>query len=395
MYNVLWIDDEYEKMQPFSMMCSTIYGINLSGYKYREEGIHHLEQELDKWDAVLLDAKMLERSDDETTSIKGLRKSIDKIHDLSIKRYLPYFISTGQPDLMTDEMFEDSFGKFYVKGRDDEQLIADMIKEMDNAARKKLEFVYSDVIDAIQYLAMDKQTIINIIDILEAMHYPANHTDFTPVKEYNSLRQTLEFLFRACEKFGLVPSECIPKNIVNLRDCSFYLSGMDTVASGVRYGEEGEYVVPDYIANILKTILNIGNIHSHTVDIDETDRKILETFFGTINSRYYIFGLTLQLCDVIIWFAKYISKPSHADKAMNLSKCRHLPKSDKSLMQPYEGVVCTPVQDAEGIWHYEKCMLKLKFWNGEKKLKLKDITLNTDKTTKGKYPYFAKYEFTV
>ena len=405
MYNVLWIDDEYEKMRPFSMMCSTIYGIKLTGYKYREEGMHHLEQELNKWDAVLLDAKMLEKSDDETPNIKGLRKSIDKIHDLSLKHYLPYFISTGQPDLMSNEMFEDSFGKFYVKEHDDDKLISDMLETMKNSPRKKLKLIYSDVVDAIHHLGMDEYAIDNTFDILEAMHNPAEHNDFKPVKYYNLLRQTLEYLFRACAKYGLVPPQCIPHGTVNLMDSSLYLAGQDTRNCGVRYGERsgngkiGEHIVPSYIGNIIRQILEVGNIHSHTVELSETDTKTLEIFFNTMHDNYYIFGLNLQLCEVIVWFSNYVSAPEHADKEKNLSKCISIIEKNisdvgnaKQGIDHYEGLICEPERDAVGNYHYDECFLSIKEWQEGRKLKLVRVSRNTNSYTKNYYPYFAYWE---
>lgn len=392
MYNVLWFEDKPEVMQNFLFLSERKYGIKLEPCKLREVGKQRLVQELDNWDAVLLDAKMPEESDDEVAELDGLLDVIKLIERLSTKHYLPYFISTGQPDLMSNSLFEKAYGKYYTKGDDDKRLLEDMVQKIKETPRKRMELMYQDVSNSSKALNMDEQGLENIFDVLEVLHFPANHPDFKPVKEYNSLRQTLEYLFRACEKFGLVPPECIPGNIVNLRDSSLYLSGKDTIASNVRYGEKDEHILPDYIANILKAILNVGNIHSHTVDLDESDQKTLETFFGTLNARYYIFGLTLQLCDVIIWIAKYVSKPSNADKALNLSKCKYLVSKDTPPISSYEGIECSPTQDEQGIWHYEKCMLRLNYWNGDKKLKLKEITANTSRATKEKYPYFAKYD---
>lgn len=405
MYRVLWIDDDYENMEPFSEMCKMLYNIELVGYKYREKGIMHLEQELDTWDAVLLDAKMLEKSDDEVANIKGLRKSIAKINELSSKHYLPYFISTGQPDLMSDEMFKDSFGKFYVKEKDDDQLIKDMLEAMNNSPRKKLEHQYSDVVDAIHHFGMDEHSIEYIFDILEVMHNPAEHTDFKPAKNYNALRQTLEYLFRACNKYGLIPPQCIQNGIVNLMDSSLYLAGQDTRNCGVRYGERhegskvGEHVVPSYIGNIIRQILEVGNIHSHTVDLDESDTKTVENFFGSMNDNYYIFGLTLHLCEVILWFSNYISDPDHADKEKNLDKCKVISQQNTSLdtnvkhsIADYEGLICEPVKDENGIYHYCECYLKLTRWQEGRKLKLVKVLINNDPKTNYYYQYYAKWE---
>ena len=155
--------------------------------------------------------------------------------------------------------------------------------------------------------------------------------------------------------------------------------------AGVRYGEPGERVIPDYIESFIHSILDFGNTHSHTVELSADDQKKIEAIFHSKKSRYIIFGLTMQICEVITWMADYISK--HNDKEINLFFCKELPKDAAS----YNGRELEPEKDEDGIWHCEECMVAIREWIPGRKMRLKDAQLNT-RESKIKYPYFAKFD---
>ena len=188
-YNVIWIDDEWTKMSAFKDECEVIHGIHLEPFTTQKNGMEELDRNLNSWDAVILDAKMFDESEDETPKLDGLRKAIRHIDQLSMKKSIPYFISTGQPDLMGNEMFTQSFGHFYIKERDDLQLIEDLKKAIDGSPRRKVQILYSDAMEQLSNISKDaKETIL---DIFESMHYPNIHKDFKPILHYNQLRQIL------------------------------------------------------------------------------------------------------------------------------------------------------------------------------------------------------------
>ena len=91
MYKILWIDDEWDKMLAFMDECEEIHNLKLVPYKTRKEGIEELERDLDSWDAVLLDAKMFDETENEVASLTGLGKAKDCLERLSLKKALPYF----------------------------------------------------------------------------------------------------------------------------------------------------------------------------------------------------------------------------------------------------------------------------------------------------------------
>ena len=115
-YNVIWIDDEWDKMIAFKDECEIIHQIHLEPFRTQKDGMEELDKNLNAWDAVILDAKMFDQSDiNEVPKLDGLRNAINHINQLSLRRKIPYFISTGQPDLMHNETFEQGFGRYFVQ----------------------------------------------------------------------------------------------------------------------------------------------------------------------------------------------------------------------------------------------------------------------------------------
>lgn len=404
MYNVLWIDDEWQTMMPFKKECEKLHGIKLEGFNICKDGLAELERNLEKWDALLLDAKMLDESDDENTSVKGLRHAIKRRDQLSTKKAIPYFISTGQPDLIDDDLFKDSFGEFYIKGEDDEKLIHDMKEAIEQAPLRQIVQIYHDVFSALDNMHVGKQAEGMLSKILLIMHHPGDYPDFDPVLYYNQLRQIVEYLFRVCNRSGLLPDAFIPDHKVNLSQSLYYLSGGNPNVIGLRYGSGDDRIIPKYIELTIRNILELGNIHSHTVDLDEEDTKVLKDFFASSHSGYIIFGFALQICDFIKWLDRYVA--SHPNKVENLKLCTPIDSSklekssndrtanstQKTINDPvYVGKTFEPEQDKDGVWHCGECMVRLKFWKKGNSLKIQEIMENTDPHTKSKYRYFGSF----
>ncbi|MBQ9201939.1 MAG: hypothetical protein IJ154_06185 [Bacteroidales bacterium] len=393
-YNILWIDDEWDKMTTFQRECKELYGLYLEPFRTRKDGMDALDRDIDHWDAVLLDARMFDENDNERASLDGLRKAKQRLDELSIRRAIPYFISTGQPDLISDQIFKESFGEYYVKGNDDVKLVDDMLKAIENSDSQQVKAIYKDVFSGLDKIGVRQYVEPILMDILIPLHLPAKEPNFKPVYHFNQLRQLLEYLFRACNKVGLVPDQCMADGRVNLNQCSLYLAGKDAEKSGVRYGEKGKRIIPEYVESIIRAILEFGNIHSHTVELEEDDLQKIEGIFRTAQSRFIIFGLTLQICEAVIWFSEYI--PKHDDKEVNLLLCNELQREESTRNEEdgankYRNREFVPVKDEDGIWHCEECYVKITSWESGK-MELTEISPNTDKRTNAKYPYFARYK---
>ncbi len=391
-YNILWIDDEWDKMPAFMQECEEVYNLKLEPYRTRKEGMQALEYNLDKWHAVLLDAKMFDETENEVASLTGLGKAKEQLDRLSMKRSIPYFISTGQPDLLDDDNFKALFGKYYKKAKDDVILINDILTAIGKAQSSQVKAIYETVFSSLEAMKISEYSEEILLDILLPLHYTERYASFKPIHHYNQLRQLLEYLFRACNHVGLIPDLCVPNGNVNLNQSSLYLAGKDANNVGVRYGEKGERIIPEYIESIIRSVLTFGNVHSHTVGLDNEDTQKVENIMKSSQSRYLIYGLTLQMCEVITWLANYIS--THNDKDANLLLCKTLPnvnETDNSKLK-YEGQTFVPEKDDEGIWHCEECVVSISYWPSSGRMQLKEVSKNNNMSTNSKYPYFAKYD---
>ena len=392
-YNVIWIDDEWDTIgNAFMQICEKRHNIHVTPFKTRREGMEALEQNLKFWDAVILDAKAYNNSSaNEVADVDGLYEAIRQIERLKLKRHIPYFVLTRQPDLMDDKMFEKSVGKFYKKNAEGQnQLIADLKKEVDNSPRHQLKVFYNDVMERLY--SLDIEAGEDVLNILEAMHYPDRYPDFEPVNHYNKLRKILEWNFKKANKYGIIPDECIEDGVVNLNQSCCYLCGLNCDHIHLRYGDETkkERIVPKHIKDMMFLVLYLGNIKSHTAKLPKDDIDRLERYLKdeVRNSRYLIFSIALQTCEITMWLGRYMYE--HPNKEDNLKKCVKLEISDDTTGKQYNEIVGIIEQD-KGLYHIGKdysVYLRRKELIG-KKVRVTKFTPNTSSKSKDKYPYFV------
>ena len=394
MYNVLWIDDQWDTLDGFIEKAATIYNLSITPYRTSKAGIEAIRSDLDKWDAVILDAKGLDESENEATDVIGLRKAKDFL--LSLSKPIPYFIYTGQTDYLSSDFFKSAFGDFYSKYDGYNKILKAVVEAIEKKVENQTIHNYQDLFSSLESLGISEYTKDTFLDILLPLHYKEKEEGFRPVHHYTQLRKVIEYLFRECHRVGLVPDACISNGIINLNQCSLYLAGKNPEKINLRYGEEGDRIIPKHIERIIRSVLELGNIYSHSVELEDEDKEKIEELFRSFKSNYLIYGLTLQLCEAVVWFANYIA--NHNDKEENLANCRPVKllsnttrnTLDEAKLQ-YEGKIFTPEMDKDGFWHCDECFLSLQYCN-EGHVKLKNVTNNTNKKTKIKYPYYAGYE---
>ena len=395
-YNVIWIDDEWDTIgKAFIQICEKRHKIHIKAFKTRREGMDALEQNLKFWDAVILDAKAYNNSSaNEVADVDGLYEAIKQIERLKLKRHIPYFVLTRQPDLMDDKMFEKSVGKFYKKNAEGQnQLIEDLKNEVGNSPRHQLKVFYNDVMERLY--SLDIEAGEDVLNILEAMHYPDRYPGFEPVNYYNKLRKILEWNFKEANKYGIIPDECIEDGVVNLNQSCCYLCGLNCDHIHLRYGDETkkERIVPKHIKDMMFLVLYLGNIKSHTAKLPKDDIDRLERYIKdeVRNSRYLIFSLALQTCEITMWLGRYMDE--HPNKEENLRKCVRLEVKDSKDQEEKIDLIGVIELD-NGIYHIgsKVCLspvfVKQREWLG-KKVKIVKYGENNKDKTKDKYPYFA------
>ena len=385
-YEVIWIDDEWEKMDAFKEECEVIHQIYLHPFRTQKAGMDEFDKNPKKWDAIILDAKMYDESENEVPRLDGLRKAVQHINEKSLLRKVPYFISTGQPDLMDNETFEQAFGTYYIKERDDQKLIQDIKNTASKSTRFQVKTFYFDAIEQLE--SFDAWCSEKILDILETMHFPEKSID--PLLYYNPLRQTLEYIFRKANKANIIPDEFIgkDKDDVNLNQCVQFLSGRNADWIGIRFGGVKDSVVPAHIKDMMFQVLNLGNINSHSRTLNDDELKKLGAYFkdNVCNSQYLIYSLALQICEIAVFMGKYIA--ANKDTNKNKKQCKTF-----GTVEKIEGneSICVIKSKRPGR---ESCIcISAKYATSKgmigKKVVVIEESPNINIATKVEYPYFA------
>lgn len=385
-YEVIWIDDEWEKMDAFKEECEVIHQIYLHPFRTQKAGMDEFDKNPKKWDAIILDAKMYDESENEVPRLDGLRKAVQHINEKSLLRKVPYFISTGQPDLMENETFEQAFGTYYIKERDDGKLIQDIKNTASKSTRFQVKTFYFDAIEQLE--SFDAWCSEKILDILETMHFPEKNID--PLLYYNPLRQTLEYIFRKANKANIIPDEFIgkDKDDVNLNQCVQFLSGRNADWIGIRFGGVKDSVVPAHIKDMMFQVLNLGNINSHSRTLNDDELKKLGAYFkdNVCNSQYLIYSLALQICEIAVFMGKYIA--ANKDTNKNKKQCKTF-----GIVEKIEGNESICVIKSK-IYGRESCIcISAKYATSKgmigKKVVVIEESPNINIATKVEYPYFA------
>ena len=391
---VLWVEDDPEVRESYPIEAES-KGLQLVSYPCWDEGKAALEREYDRWSAIILDAKCKPSIEDKDNAVRFLGEALKDIAVISKekRRVIPWYVLTGGDEsevsdsITVDRMKWDADWtdiekkKYYSKNKDRKKLWDRIREHAVKSPRFQMMEMYRDIYEKISKINKDACKII--LDIFEVMHFPGDHPDFNPVLYYNQLRQILEWIFRYANRFGIIP-DVLVNNIVNLNQCCCYLSGKRTLAikPQLRYGEERENndcdrIVPQYIENILFLILNLGNINSHTTTIDEKEQEKIESFFvsNVSSSRYLIFSLALQVCEVTLWLNNYID--NHQNIEENKSKCKVLDDIGQEEGNYHEGIIIE-VENQHGNFLNVKCDLyqfPLQIKSKKGKLKKDDMVL--------------------
>jgi hypothetical protein len=391
-YNVIWIDDEWDtRGKNFIELCRLRHQILITPFKTRKDGIAALESNLKHWDAVILDAKAYNNSENEEADTDGLYAARERLIELRLQRYIPFFVLTGQPDLMSEKSFEKSVGKFYDKKKPDDvnKLIYDIKDEASKSSRYQIRSMYHDSVERLKNISIEACEVV--VDILEAMHYP--ELPFTPKLYFNPLRQALEYIFRTANKAGIIPDDFFASGNVNLNQCFMYIIGRNAEIVGFRYGNQGERIAPGYIHNMMSLIINLGNIKSHSQlsddEVQEAENKFLN---DGVSSKNLVFSMALQLIEICAWMNRYIAE--HPNREENLRMCRKLENASQEEIKEAVANVGIVERDEDGIFHigdkfclYSK-LVQQNGWLG-KELKIIRYDKNNNEKTREKDPYFA------
>lgn len=269
-YNVIWIDDECK--EPWGeqfIVDAEQEGLYITEFKVRKEGMDIFLSDIDAWDAIILDAKCFDESIDETTELDGLYNAIDIITENKKRKIIPWFVLSGQADLLDDKQFEKSLRgkKIYNKNlaKDKEKLFADIKREANENIETQIRHKYADI------FATNANKPI-ILKLLKAIRNDDNKN----AALLNDIRNILEDILDECVNRGFLLNDSINKRSKEFRE---------------------KLIVPTHIKRNMYSVTDISQEGSHPSPVRDA--------VASGAAPYLIDSTVKELLNIILWWDGY------------------------------------------------------------------------------------------
>ncbi|MBQ4034840.1 MAG: hypothetical protein II623_05220, partial [Paludibacteraceae bacterium] len=340
---VLWVDNDPSVVEGTQQRAEQ-YNIDLPCFSNWEAAETELKDHFNEFSAIILDANCEFSADsvEDKTFLAYVLPRLSKLFGEKHAEIPWYVLSAGtmdEFDLVLQMVNNDDRKKhnedwgplLYFKDKryedgttDLDKLFLNIRQSDDSSYQTKIRTLYSDVFRTIaeKNNKLDKEIENILMPVLIALHFPETTTDNANLSSFTQLRQVIEYLFRACNQTGLLPDECALNGKINIQESLRYLSGENTKHLGVRYGsyEQGDHLFPQIVSENLQQILNTANACVHTADENPDESKNVVDYLDTIGGDRQLYSFALELCDVIVWYGKYIQK--HPDREKNRRWCQ-------------------------------------------------------------------------
>lgn len=351
--------------------------LTLSFYNDWESALDVLERDLTQWSAIVLDTIAKLHKSEEATEF-FLRNVLDDLTAIfnRNRNEIPWFIMPKEHNNFTDALIKFTVGRERERKEwgkvvfdiDDngKALFYNVAETLPNTRNYRIRCVYDQVFDVLESYFPTK-TKDHLFSVLIPLHYPEVFYSFHPTDYFTNLRKILESLFKVANSYGLIPDDVCykDKGDVNLAySCNYLLYG---TAECDKDNKAKRGICKGPIGVMMKRILDIANEGSHMGEEYKTE-----------GLYFSITAFSLQLCDILCWFGKYIKE----------NECL----SYDQLAVKYNGKEFIVSKDDKGNYHCEKCVLSqaASYYLG-KKVTLENVTRNTSSSKKD-YPFYAKFK---
>lgn len=323
---VLWVEDDPEVTERYPEKAESL-GLQLEAYSCWDDAIVALENEFDRWSAIILDAKCKQHADSADNAVVFLGKALKDISVISERRgrIIPWYVLTGGDEgevsdsIIDDRMkwdgdwTESKHKKYYSKNVDNEQLYRRIKYHAQKSPRFQIQKMYRNVFEAIEECGIDDEAY----NALEELLIPIHFFNIIENKDYNDkyvkAREVLEYIFRSMAANGILPDW---GQKVNFVWSSCILSGMPaTRPNGDIVYYSKKRIVPEAMAKTIKAMVNVIPPFCHSED-DIQDGISRKDFLHRVDSSTNLLkSFTLQLCDVILCYRNYLR--DHTNKELN------------------------------------------------------------------------------
>ena len=324
---VLWVEDDPMVTESYPLKAES-EGLELVPYSCWDDAKKALEEDFDRWSAIILDAKCKQHRDSADNAIKFLGEALKDISKLSEKkgRILPWYILTGGDESFISDSINDdrdawdadwtkaSHKKYYSKNTDTGMLYKRIRANSRKSDRLNVQDMYRNVFQAMERCGISDDACNALEDLLIPIHFPNSIDNKDYNDKFKKVRIVLEYLFRNMTKKGLLPdfgARC------NLQWSSCLLAGKPARKNGDDIVKSNAAVFPTLISGIVKGMVNNVSTDVHSYEDDK------ETFYGEnipeylkiVRTTNLLKSYALQLCDIMLWYDWYLKR--HNDEEIN------------------------------------------------------------------------------
>lgn len=330
---VLWVEDYHKVIEPYQLKAESM-GLELVPFSCWDDAKAALVKDYDRWSAIILDAKCKHHCDSTDNAVVFLREALKDISVLSEKkgRIIPWYVLTGGDESEVSDSINDdrlkwdedwtksSNKKYYSKNADNEMLYNRIRAHANKSPRIQIQEMYRNVFEAIVECRISDNGYNALEDLLIPIHFPQEIKDTDYNDKFEKAREVLEYIFRSMSIYGILPRW---RKKVNLRWSSLILAGKNAK------DEEGNVVIeskvkilPSVLIEVMRGMVEVIPAFCHS-DTDEEGKIKKNVYQDDIDdSTFLLKSFALQLCDIILWYRKYLK--SHSDVNENKMKWNNL-----------------------------------------------------------------------
>lgn len=331
---VLWVEDDKKVIDTYPAKAKNFFGLQLVHFPCWDDAEKALEEEYDRWSAIILDAKCKHHRDSADNAVRFLGEALKSISNKAVekRRVIPWYVLTGGDESeVSDSINEDRLKwdrdwteskhkNFYSKATDRDELYRRIRYHANTSPRLQIHKMYHNVFDAMEECEIDDEAYNNLEDLLVPIHFPEQieNKDFND--KFKKARIILENIFRNMSTYGILPDW--GKNI-NVRWSSCILSGKPAVkyikdGDDIVVIEAKESVLPIALIDVVRLMVNILPADVHAKSSDANSVNLPDYINSVEGSTYLLKSISLQLCDLILWYRNYLR--DHKDKEQNALK---------------------------------------------------------------------------
>ena len=314
---VLLVDENVLSFSKYRSIAEDL-GIYVERHTCWDNAKDALYKDFDNWSAIVLEPHSKLHSGGYNNIKQFLVHALSDISAISTKnnKIIPWYIFTDkEPEEFIDlilesrKSFDAGWHTPYYTKENDAHILFKRIKICANQA-KGLQLrnqLYPEVFKSIDYLekcGLNYEVGDFMEDFLLSLHF--GHMQES---DFRKIRLTIEYIFQSMVDNELIPYIQGRGGMLNIfASCKIAADG---VWNDRYFGDyECDKVIDNLLRDILTLMINISNAALHTSsEYTQNERYYhLSEYLGNVKSNYLLHSCSLQLCDVLIYYAEILKK---------------------------------------------------------------------------------------